>query len=136
MKVLVDTSVWSLALRRNTEHTENQSFVHELEELLLDAKISILGIIRQELLSGISDAAVFNRLKKRLALLDDEEIIPADYISATEFYNACRIHGIQGSTVDFLICAVAARNDWPIFTTDKDFTRYAKHIPIKLHNPR
>ena len=132
MKVLVDTPVWSLALRRRAQTPDDESLTRELEELLLDSRAAIVGIIRQELLSGISDKAVFTRLKNRLAILEDEEVIPEDYIKAAEYYNECRSKGIQGSVVDFLLCAVAARNDWEIFTTDKDFQHYAKHLPIGL----
>jgi predicted nucleic acid-binding protein len=46
--------------------------------------------------------------------------------------NQCRRKGVQGSTIDFLICAVAAIEELQILTTDSDFLRYAKHLPIKL----
>ena len=133
MKILVDTSVWSLALRRRSQSADDAPLVRELEDLLLDSRAALVGIIRQELLSGISDKTMFTRLKNRLMILDDEEVLPEDYVQAAEYYNECRSKGIQGSAIDFLLCAVAARNDWEIFTTDKDFQYYAKHLPIKLH---
>jgi predicted nucleic acid-binding protein len=133
MKILVDTSVWSIALRRKTETHKEAPVVRELEELLLDSRVAIIGIIRQELLSGISDTTVFDRLKKRLAILDDEEVISADHILAAQYHNTCRAKGVQGSAIDFLICAVATRNDWAVFTADKDFQNYQKHIPIELY---
>jgi predicted nucleic acid-binding protein len=133
VKVLVDTSVWSLALRRKTRTKQEQAIVYELEELLKDAKVVMLGIIRLELLCGVADKRTFRRLRDRLLILDDEEVVPEDYVQAADFYNTCRSNGIQGSSVDYMLCALAARNDWCIFTTDKDFFHYARYIPIKLY---
>jgi len=130
MRVLVDTSVWSLALRRQAPTAEAE----QLASLIRDGLVSIIGPIRQEVLSGISDKAVFERLVARLDAFEDTVIAPEDYITAAEFYNTCRQHGIQGSHIDFLICAVAAGNGLAIFTTDKDFTRYAAHVPIQLYS--
>ncbi len=50
-------------------------------------------------------------------------------------FNLCRSHGINGSHVDMLLCALAHRNGVPIFTTDGDFPDYARHLPIHLHEP-
>jgi len=58
----------------------------------------------------------------------------ADYEEAATFFNRCRAKGIQGSNTDFLICAVAVRNEFPIFTTDADFIHFATVIPIKLRD--
>jgi PIN domain nuclease of toxin-antitoxin system len=55
------------------------------------------------------------------------------HIRAAEFSNTCRVHGVQGSPTDFLLCAVAVRHDWEIFTEDSDFQLYGQHIPIALH---
>jgi predicted nucleic acid-binding protein len=55
---------------------------------------------------------------------------------AAEFSNGCRRAGAQGSQIDFLICSIAAGNSAAILTTDKDFSRYAKHLPIILHEAR
>ena len=62
----------------------------------------------------------------------DVPITTDDYEQAASFYNLCRARGIQGSNTDFLICAIAARNDFAIFTMDEDFTRFAKVLPIAL----
>ena len=132
MTTLVDTSVWSLALRRAVPDGTSLAYVHRLQALLEDASVVMIGPIRQELLSGISSEAQFVRLRDRLAILPDEAILPEDYVTAATFWNLCRQHGIQGSHIDFLICAVAVRNKWPLLTTDVDFTRYAAHVPIDL----
>jgi predicted nucleic acid-binding protein len=132
MKVLVDTAVWSLALRRRNR-AENQS--SELALLVEDGRVAIIGPIRQELLSGIKDDAQFERLREHLRAFPDTAITSEDYEEAAWYFNRCRAKGIQGSNTDFLICAVAARNGFSIFTTDEDFAHFAKVLPIALHVP-
>jgi predicted nucleic acid-binding protein len=64
------------------------------------------------------------------------DVLPTDHVQAARFFKVCRWHGITGSHVDMLICALAYRYDLPIFTTDPDFSGYARHLPIRLlHNP-
>ncbi|MGF1450782.1 MAG: PIN domain-containing protein [Opitutales bacterium] len=130
MSVLVDTSVWSLALRRTlptaTVATELARLVH-LDEALL------IGPIRQEVLSGYSDQARFQKLLSKLAPFPNQRVEDEDYLTAAEFSNRARASGIQGSHIDFLICAVAARLAVAIFSTDKDFEQFATVLPIKLH---
>jgi predicted nucleic acid-binding protein len=128
MKVLVDTSVWSLALRRK----EPNVIAQKLTDLLEDSLAVLIGPVRQELLSGISDETVFMNLKSKLEPFDDLPINTRDYETAARFNNICRTNGIQGSHIDFLICAVAYNNGVLIFTTDEDFRNYAKHLPIRL----
>ena len=128
MKVLVDTNIWSLALRRKAAG-EN---VDRLKELILSHQVVMIGPIRQELLSGIANEKDFSRLKSTLDAYDDFHISTHDYITAAKFYNICRRQGIQGSTTDFLICAVAANNDMFIYTNDKDFDNFLAHLPIRL----
>ncbi len=131
MKVLVDTSVWSLALRRGKQSLFAPA--HELRQLIQDHRVQMIGPIRQELLSGIRNNAQFNKLRKHLESFPDLPILTDDYVQAAKLYNLCRSKGIQGSNTDFLICAVAVRNNFSIFTTDKDFKRFSKHIKIILH---
>ena len=128
--VLVDTGVWGAALRRRTDAPP--PVVGLLHHLVTDVMVAIIGPIRQELLSGIRDEVTFARLRSRLAIFPDEPILPDDYVTAARFFNACRRHGVQGSHTDFLICAVASRNAWPILTMDQDFTHYARHVPVTL----
>jgi len=134
MKVLVDTSVWSLALRRNLPADGPE--VSELFELVREVRVQIIGPIRQELLSGIKSQAHFQKLRNHLRAFPDLELTPRDYETAAEFFNLCRGKGIQGSNTDFLICAVAVRHHIPILTTDGDFTLLQAHLPIALHCPR
>lgn len=134
MKVLVDTSVWSLALRRDIPSDGPE--VSELIELIRESRVQMIGPVRQELLSGIKSHAQFQKLRNHLRPFPDLELTCHDYEQAAEFFNLCRGRGVQGSNTDFLICAVAARHKIPIFTTDGDFTLFQTHLPIMLHPPR
>lgn len=134
MKILVDTSVWSLALRRNLPSAGPE--VSELAELIKEARVQMIGPIRQELLSGIKSQTQFQKLRNYLRPFPDLELTTRDYEHAAEFFNLCRGKGIQGSNTDFLICAIAVRHKTPIFTTDGDFTLFQTCLPITLHCPR
>ena len=137
MNVLVDTSIWSLALRRSgTLPEEDQSLVWEFSELINEVRVVMIGPIRQELLSGISSKMQYSSLKKKLQFFEDLPLTRNYYERAAEFYNLCRKNGVQGSQIDFLICATAAEAKMQIFTSDKDFLLYAKHVPIILYQPR
>ena len=133
MKVLVDTPVWSLALRKKAKSSDQNRIIDNLSDLIRDSRIVIFGSIRQEILSGISDKAKFNELKRKMSVFSDYVIQTVDYELAAECSNECRRNGIQGSHTDFLICAIAIRNDWEIFTEDTDFIEYAKFLPIKIY---
>lgn len=137
MKVLVDTSIWSLALRRaGAVSVENRILIDELTELINEVRVAVIGPIRQELLSGISTKSQFDTLKEHLRAFNDHPIVHEDYERAAEFFNTCRYAGIQGSSVDFLICSISVGAGMPVFTTDKDFLNYRKCLPITLHQPR
>jgi predicted nucleic acid-binding protein len=131
MTVLVDTSVWSLALRRRAPA---HPAVGELRALIDEGRAAIIGPIRQEVLSGIRDRAAFERLRELLLAFPDQALTTVDYERAAEHFNTCRQHGLQGSNTDFLICAVAERHRLALLTTDLDFGRYARLIDgLRLH---
>ena len=130
MKVLVDTPIWSYALRGRKN--EYQVEINQLESLIKDQRVLIIGPIRQEILSGYSDLKKFEKLREKLSYFENCLIQDSDYESAAEISNQCRKKGAQGSHIDFLICAVAKRLEVPIFTTDKDFFQYRKIISLKL----
>lgn len=133
MKVLVDTSVWSLALRRKSP-SDHHDVTSALASLVEDGRVAIIGAIRQELLSGVKERVQFERLRDHLRAFSDTPVATDDHEEAAEFFNRCREKGIQGSNTDFLICAVAARHGLPILTTDEDFSLFAKVLPITLHS--
>ncbi|MBI5102246.1 MAG: PIN domain-containing protein [Nitrospirae bacterium] len=129
MKVLVDTCVWSAVLRHKSPDLK---ITDKITELIKEGKVVMIGPIRQELLSGISDISQFNRLKDIFSAFEDIPLESRHFIKAAEFSNICRKKGIQGSTIDFLICAAANIENLIIFTTDRDFEYYKKHLPVKL----
>lgn len=131
MRVLVDTSIWSLALRRRVQCEAGE--VAELRRLVGDRLVEIIGPIRQEILAGIRDSEHFKRLETHLEAFLDAPLLTEDYVNAAKFFNRCRSRGVQGSSTDFLLCAVAARCQFSIFTTDQDFSLFAMHLPITLH---
>jgi predicted nucleic acid-binding protein len=136
MKILVDTSVWSLALRKKTLTVQEKVVVEELIELIREFRVVMIGPVRQELLSGISEKDKFEKLKEKLSSFIDIDLNTKDYEKASELYNICRKKGIQGSHIDFLICAAAINRNCGIFTTDNDFQKFSNAIPVKLHSVR
>lgn len=138
MMVLVDTSVWSLALRRQDRNlgAQQKQITEELAELIREGRAQLIGPVRQELLSGIRSESQYQRLRADLRAFDHLALTVGDYEEAARTNNQCRAKGVSGSAIDFLICAVAARRNWQVFTTDKDFAAYARHVPIRLYAPR
>ncbi|HUK23615.1 MAG TPA: PIN domain-containing protein [Terriglobales bacterium] len=137
MIVLVDTPVWSLALRRRPGDLsgKEKAITHGLAELIREGRAEIMGVIRQELLSGIREAERFEKLRGYLRAFDEPKLDLRDYEDAARMHNQCRARGVAGSSIDFLICAVAYRRDWQVFTTDHDFERYSRVLGLKLYIP-
>jgi predicted nucleic acid-binding protein len=135
--VLVDSTIWSLAIRRPQAklNPRESALLGELTELITEGRATLIGVIRQELLSGLEEPK-FGTLREHLRQFPDEAVTTDDHEEAARFYNACRRAGIVGSVVDMLICAIAARHDLAILTSDRDFERYSKHLPIRLHQAR
>jgi predicted nucleic acid-binding protein len=132
MNVIVDTSVWSLVLRRSSPDPETTRIVNALVH---QGRAQMLGIIRQELLSGVHTAERFEALRAELAHFQDLPVESEDHERAARLFNRCRTKGVQGSNIDFLICALALRHDLLVFTTDADFTHIAKVVHLKLFKP-
>lgn len=138
MNALVDTSVWSLALRRKTESlsTNERLLVAELSELVREGRARVIGLVRQELLSGIRATEHYEQLKLHLRSFPDEVVDTSDYEEAAKAGNRCRAKGVVVSIVDILLCVVSIKRQWAIFTTDPDFSNYAKVLPLRIHAPR
>lgn len=134
MNVLVDTSVWSLALRRPPAHRSAETA--ELVELIREGRVAMIGAIRQEILSGVRGAEQYRKLRDRLRAFGDEALDEADYEEAATCFNQCRAKGLQGSNTDFLMCAVSLRRRLAILTTDKDFFGFARVLGLELHEVR
>jgi len=130
MKVIVDTSVWSLALRRKKPVTD--LVIAKFTRVIAAGRVILPGVIRQEILSGIRDKNAYEKLRVKLTAFPNYSLNADDYETAAEYFNTCRGYGIQGANTDFLICAIANRHDCLILTTDKDFDTFSKHIPVPL----
>jgi predicted nucleic acid-binding protein len=131
--IACDTSALSQFLRRSPV-TQNDVAL-KVEKLIESNELALFGIVRQELLSGIKLPAHFERIDLTTQALplffaDDE-----DHTTAARFFNTCRSKGIQGSPIDFLICAMAVKRKFLIYTTDPDFELYEPIIPIELYRP-
>ena len=135
MKLLVDTSVWSLALRRKNTASlspDEQKLKAKLVQAIQDGQVAMLGLLRQELLSGIKEKAQFDKVKAALNPYLDEPITTADHEYAAHVYNECRNQGVEGGTVDILICAVAVRRGWEVLSGDGGLNRCLE-VAKKFH---
>ena len=138
MKLLVDTSVWSLALRRKDTAglgPEEQRLRSEVAQAIEDGRVAMIGMIRQELLSGIKEEAQYKKVKAALDAFLDEPIHTADYEYAARLYNECRSRGCEAGPVDRLICAVAVRRNWNVLTSDNALNRCLA-VARKFHAKR
>jgi len=129
--VLVDTCMWSLAFRG--KKPREAKVARKIGSFIDENRAKIIGLIRQEVLSGYSDYQSFVELRDKLSYFPNEPTLDSDYEAAAEYSNLCRKNGIQGSHADFLICAVSIRLKMMIYTNDKDFRRYSKHLPLELY---
>jgi predicted nucleic acid-binding protein len=134
MNVLVDTSIWSLALRhrRHGLTASDHALIRALADLVGYGRAQLIGPVRQEVLSGIREQAQFVRLREALRLYEETMLITDDFEEAARMSNECRRRGVTGSPVDFLLCAVAERHQWQIFTTDRDFDHYRHILGLNL----
>jgi len=126
VNVLVDTSISSLALCRKPHdlNPAEQAAVAELTNFIKEGRARIIGLVRQEFLSGIKNESQYEKLRAVLRSFPDEPVATADYEAAAKAGNDCRAWGIAVSVSDILICAIAIARDWSI-ATDPDFKAYA-----------
>ena len=126
MKILVDTSVWSLSLGRKNKTAlsdDERRMAASLTEAVQDGRVAMIGPIRQEIMSGVKDSDQFERLRSALEAFEDEPITTRHYEEAARLFTLCRSRGVECGPVDILICAVAAANHWSILTNDAGLKR-------------
>jgi predicted nucleic acid-binding protein len=129
--LLVDTSVWSLAFRRDINSDAPQ--VDVLRAALAGGEsIVTTGLILQELLQGFAGPRDHKRIVERFAALP--LLVPdrRDYTDAAGLRNLCRRSGIQIGTIDALLAQLCIRHDLTLLTTDGDFTQAAKHCALRI----
>lgn len=131
MTLLVDTSVWSLALRRDV--TAAVPEVQHLKEVLLGSEVIVTtGLVLQELLQGFSGPKARAQILERFAALPLVQPDRDDHIGAATLRNTCRRAGVQIGTIDALLAQLCLRHDLSILTTDRDFTHAAKHCALRV----
>ncbi len=136
MSLLVDACVWSLSFRRRPGApltADQKRMLIEFEEAIAGGRVSIIGVVRQEVLSGIREKSQFIRTRQALAPFLDEDVLPDDYIEAARLFNLCLDHGVQCGAVDIIIAAVAARRNFTVLTYDQALIRCLKVLRIPHH---
>ncbi|MFW6354954.1 MAG: PIN domain-containing protein [Verrucomicrobiota bacterium] len=128
--VLVDSDVWSLALRR--PQPAPGPYIERLSMLIEQGEVALIGLVRQEVLSGIRAQKQFEKVRKQMRAFPDQAVGPGMHELAASFFNHCRGNGVQGSHADFLICACAVSWKMRILSTDRDYRHYASCLPIDL----
>lgn len=131
MTVLVDTSVWSLLLRRDVDGSTPE--VGVLRALLAGSdSVVTTGLVLQELLQGFSGAKASRDIVQRFAALPLVVSDRADHIDAAELRNRCRRAGVQLGTIDALLAQLCIRHDLQLLTADRDFVHASKHCPLRI----
>lgn len=135
MTLFVDTSVWSLALRRDAVASEPE--VQQLKDALLGADVVVTtGLVLQELLQGFSGAKAGAQIIERFAALPLLQPDREDHVAAAELRNVCRRAGIQIGTIDALLAQLCIRNNLTLLSTDNDFKLAAKHCTLRVWSPK
>jgi predicted nucleic acid-binding protein len=131
LSLFVDTSIWSLALRRDTRaaSAEVRALVRAIES---GEQIFTTGLVLQELLQGFSGPKARSQILNRFSALP--LIVPDrhDHVEAAELRNHCRRAGIQIGTIDALLAQLCLRHELMMLSTDHDFKRIAGRSALKL----
>lgn len=130
MTVLVDTSVWSLALRRDSP--PNSPAVMRLTKAIESDLVVTTGLIVQELLQGFLPQRTQTEIRRRFHVLPAVQPTREDHIAAADLRNACRGAGVQLGTIDALIAQLCISRDLELLTTDRDFEHAARHCELRL----
>jgi predicted nucleic acid-binding protein len=130
LSVLVDTSVWSLALRRDKPAASPA--VEALRSAVERGDVCLLGVVLQEVLQGFPSPDRARRLVEYLAPFPILALHRGDYVYAAEIRNKCRSKGLAISTVDAQIAAASINHRCPLLTVDRDFEGLARHFPLRL----
>lgn len=134
MTLLVDTCVWSLALRRDGPRSEPELLALK-NALPGDDVVVTTGLVLQELLQGFAGPKDQMQIIKSFAALRLIQPNRDDHIGAADIRNACRRSGVQLATIDALLIQLCIRHELTLLTTDQDFMHAAKHCPLLLWAP-
>lgn len=133
-QVLVDTNIWSTFFRRNK--SEDQKLRSNLEMLMQENRISMIGPVRQEILTGIKDYSKFLLLKEYLQAFEDEPVTTEAFEYGAKIANECMKSGIAISSVDAIIVSMIILHGFEIYTNDHDFTRYKNIVHFVKYQER
>lgn len=132
MTLLVDTSVWSLFLRRDTP--ADSPHVAALRTALGGSDLVVTtGLVLQELLQGLLPGSTRTKVMSRFARVPVLQPTRADHIAAAELGATCRRAGVQVGTVDALIAQLCIGRNVALLAADRDFEHIARHVPLRLH---
>ena len=133
MSLFVDTSVWSLALRRDTP-ADHPAVARLGDALVRGEHVFSTGLILQELLQGFRGPEAAGSIIERFAALPFITPTRTDHIEAADLRNTCRRRGIQVETIDALLPRLCIRHELVMLSTDRDFIGIAKWTPLNLWN--
>lgn len=135
MNVFVDTSVWSLALRR--DRPDDSAQVAFLARALgAGDSIFTTGLVLQELLQGFHGPSARDRIVERFSALPLLVSNREDHVHAAELRNSCRRRGVQVGTIDALLAQLCIRHELTMLATDADFERIARLHPLDVWRDR
>ena len=131
MNLFVDTSVWSLAFRRDaaSQHAEVGVLGRALEA---GEPVFTTGLIIQELLQGFRGPRAGDLILQRFSVLPFLVPDRDDHIRAAGLRNRSRRRGVQIGTIDALFAQLCIRHDLVMLSTDADFQHVARLHPLKL----
>src|SRR6266404_3350288 len=129
--LFVDTSVWSLAFRRDqpSAASEVRMLRHALEG---GETIVATGLVLQELLQGFAGRRARKDIIDRFTALPLLTPDRQDHIDAADLRNRCRRAGVQIGTIDAVIAQLCIRHKLILLTTDNDFARVAAHASLRV----
>ena len=131
MRLFVDTSVWSLALRRDAP-PDHPAVARLGEALHRGEDVFSTGLVLQELLQGFRGPRDGEAIAARFAALPFLEPTRADHIAAAELRNTCRRRGVQAGTIDALLARLCIAHGLVMLSTDRDFAGIAEWTPLEL----
>ena len=130
MTVLVDTSVWSLALRRDAPPNSPEAV--QLTKALESELVVTTGLIMQELLQGFLPERTQAEIRRRFSALPAVQPTRDDHVAAADLRNTCRRAGVQLGTIDALIAQLCITYDLELLSADRDFEHAARHCKLRL----
>jgi predicted nucleic acid-binding protein len=131
LSLFVDTSVWSLAFRRDHPGTAPES-IELARAIEAGEQLFTTGLVLQELLQGFSGPRSRDQIIKHFSVFPLLTPERRDHVAAAELRNTCRRNGIQIGTIDALLAQLCLRRDLTMLTADNDFRYIAKHCDLKI----